>query len=211
MVGIKRGPDAEVVVHVGDGALDVVLDGLDGGIGGAEPELLVGVQAEVLRDLEDVVQTSRQALAVPAADGEIPPHGPFPARQPVHGLKTHERAKTLHVIHRKIFGHSLNGCVTFQSISRPGRNIRLLGYQGTGGPPPGGFGSLRTTTMVNLATSAEMAPMAARSGARTAPTAAGGTGILTNVLPCSSFTTMRCTLPSWIRSRTLSTRSRPRT
>src|ERR1039457_4743650 len=83
--------------------------------------------------------------------------------------------------------------------------------QGTGWPPSGGFGSLRTTTMVNLETSAEIAPIAARSGARMAPTAAIVTGISTNVLPCSSFTTMRCTLPSWIRSRTLSTRSRPRT
>src|ERR1035438_5664467 len=44
--------------------------------------------------------------------------------------------------------------------------------QGTGWPPSGGFGSLRTTTMVNLETSAEIAPIAARSGARMAPTAA---------------------------------------
>jgi hypothetical protein len=49
----------------------------------------------------------------------------------------------------------------------------------------GGFGSLRITTLVNLVTMAEIAPTAARSGARMAPTAATVTGISTKVLPCS--------------------------
>ena len=48
VAGKKARPDAAVIVHVRDDALDVMLDGLDGRLGGAEPELLVGVEAEVL-------------------------------------------------------------------------------------------------------------------------------------------------------------------
>ena len=45
--------------------------------------------------------------------------------------------------------------------------------------------------MVNFATNAEIAPSAAKTGAKTAPTAATVTGISTNVLPCSSRTMIR--------------------
>ena len=94
-------PDAAVVVHVGHHALDMMLDGLDGGLGGAEPELLVRVEAKPLGDLEDAVewQVARQTLLVPAGDGPIPPHGPFPAGEPIHGLEVHDRTEPLGVVH----------------------------------------------------------------------------------------------------------------
>ncbi len=88
VIGIERGQDAQVVVHVGDGALDVVLHGFDGGSGGGEPELLVGIEAEVLGDFEDSGEIGREAFGVPAIDGQVPPHGPLPARQAVDGLQS---------------------------------------------------------------------------------------------------------------------------
>lgn len=69
----------------------------------------------------------------------------------------------------------------------------LLATLGLGSPASGGLGSLRTTTMVNFATRAEMAPTAASKGASTTPTAATVTGISTNVCPWSSLTTIRWT------------------
>ena len=61
-------PDAPVVVHVGDDPLHVMLRRLDGRVGRAEPELLVGVEAEVLGDVEHLaeLELDRQALAMPA-------------------------------------------------------------------------------------------------------------------------------------------------
>jgi len=71
--GKELRPDAKVVVHVGDDALDVVLRGFDRRVGGAEPELLVGVEAEVraISKIRDSLELSRQALLVPAADRQI--------------------------------------------------------------------------------------------------------------------------------------------
>ena len=51
----------------------------------------------------------------------------------------------------------------------------------------GGFGSLRTTTIVNFATSAEIAPIAASSGARITPAAANGHGNLEKCVPVLVF------------------------
>ena len=56
VAGIEAWPDAMVVVHIGHPALDMMLDGLDGGLGGAEPELLVRVEAETPGDVEDSVE-----------------------------------------------------------------------------------------------------------------------------------------------------------
>ena len=47
-----------------------------------------------------------------------------------------------------------------------------------------------------LATSAEIALTAARTGASTVPITATVTGISINVFPCSSLTMIRCTFPS---------------
>ena len=70
-------------------------------------------------------------------------------------------------------------------------------------PALGGFGSARTTTTLNFATSAEIAPTAARTGASTVPITATVTGISMNVFPCSSLTMIRCTFPSLMRDFTL--------
>ena len=83
VVGKETAAEPQVIVHVRDDPLDVVLHGLDRRIGRREPELLVGVQPEVLGDLEDPVEFRRQALLLPAGDGLVPPHGPFPARQAI--------------------------------------------------------------------------------------------------------------------------------
>ena len=91
--------DPQVIVHVGDDALDVVLDSFDRRIGGAEPELLVGVVAEVLGDVEYRVQLGGQSLGPPAGDGLVPPHGPFPNRQPVYALAGHHRSKSFDMVH----------------------------------------------------------------------------------------------------------------
>src|SRR5208337_4158703 len=95
----ERGENAQVVVHVGDGALDVVLHGFDGGSGGREPELLIGIEAKILGDFEDAGEVGGEAFGVPAIDGQIPPHGPLPTRQAVDGLKVHEGAKAFNMVH----------------------------------------------------------------------------------------------------------------
>ena len=63
--------------------------------------LLVRVEAEVLVDLEDARQLGRQPFGMPALDRLVPPHGPFPARQPVDRLEVHHGAKSFDVIHRR--------------------------------------------------------------------------------------------------------------
>ena len=99
-------PDAQVVVHVGNHAFDMMLRGFDGRIRGAEPELLIGVEPEVTGNVENLAeaQLTGQALAVPPVNGLVPPHGPFPTRQPVHRLKIHDGAKSFNVIHGNLVG-----------------------------------------------------------------------------------------------------------
>ena len=101
VAGEQARAQAQVVVHVRHRALDVVLRGFDGRLGGAKPELLVGVEAELLRDLDHLaeLQVARQPFAVPAGDGLVPPHGPFPTRQAVHRLEVHDGAETFNVVH----------------------------------------------------------------------------------------------------------------
>ncbi len=101
VVGKQPRPDPQVIVHVGDDALDVVLHGLDRRIGRREPELLVGIQAEVLGDVEDRVQLGGQAFRLPAGDGLVPPHGPFPARQAIDRLEVHHGTEPFDVIHHR--------------------------------------------------------------------------------------------------------------
>src|SRR5664279_23104 len=78
-----------------------MLGGLDGWVGGAEPELLIGIQAEVLGNLKHLAALERdgQAFLMPAPDGLVPPHRPFPARQAIHRLEVHHRPKALDVVH----------------------------------------------------------------------------------------------------------------
>jgi hypothetical protein len=99
VIGIERGQHAQVVVHIGDGAFDVVLHGFDGGCRGGKPELLIGIEAKVFGDFENAGEVGGESLGVPAIDGQVPPHGPLPAGQAVDGLKIHEGAKTFDVIH----------------------------------------------------------------------------------------------------------------
>jgi len=101
VVGEEVGFHPEVVVHVRDDALDVVLGGFDGGDGGAEPELLVGIEAEEPGDFENLAgfQLAGKTFTMPARDGFVPPHRPFPARQPIHGLEVHDRPETFNVVH----------------------------------------------------------------------------------------------------------------
>jgi len=77
----------------GDGALDVVLHGLNGGSRGGEPELLVGIEAEVSGDFENAGEIGGEPFGVPAIDGQVPPHGPHPAGETVDGLEVHEARK----------------------------------------------------------------------------------------------------------------------
>ena len=100
VIGKKPPAHAEVVVHCGDDALDVVLQGVDRRVGGGKPELLVGVQPEILADVEDAFQLGRKTLPFPVGDGLVPPHGPFPARQPVDGLEIDDRLESLDVVHQ---------------------------------------------------------------------------------------------------------------
>lgn len=99
--GKEVGANAQVIVHVGDDAFDVVLGGFDGGVGGAEPELLVGIEAEVLGDVDDLAELefAREAFLVPTVNGFIPPHGPLPTGQAVDGLKVHYRAEAVNMRH----------------------------------------------------------------------------------------------------------------
>ena len=46
-----------------------------------------------------VFQLAGQALLPPALDGLVPPHGPFPARQPIDRLEVHHRTESLDVVH----------------------------------------------------------------------------------------------------------------
>jgi len=107
VIGKQCRPHAQVIIHVGDDPLHVMLHRLDRGIRGGEPELLVGVQPEILGDVEDAFQFGGQALALPAGDRLVPPHGPLPSGKPIHGLEAHQRAEALAVIHAVLHGCDL--------------------------------------------------------------------------------------------------------
>ena len=79
VVGEEVGPNLEVIVHVGDDALDVVLHGLDGRIGRGEPELLVGVEPEVLGDVEYGFQLCGQPLLSSMRRSSRPTTWPIPS------------------------------------------------------------------------------------------------------------------------------------
>ena len=68
MIGKKPRPDAEIIVHVRHDPLHVVLHRVDSRVRGAEPELLVGVQAEIAGDVENAFQRLRQSLPPPPRD-----------------------------------------------------------------------------------------------------------------------------------------------
>ena len=130
----EAGPDPEVVIHRGDDPLHVVLRGLDGGVGGAEPELLVGIEAEVAGDLKDpaVRQRGRQPFAMPPGDGLVPPHGPLPPREPVHGLEAHHGPEALDVVHRRCHRSLLNFSIRWRGCSSPGPRRRGIRDRGAG-------------------------------------------------------------------------------
>src|SRR6266545_7723636 len=99
MIGIKARQRPQVIVHVRNRSLDVMLLGSDGGTGRAEPELLVRVQAEVFVDFENVRQLAGQSLLMPAGDRFVPPHGPFPARQAIDSLSINDCPESFDVVH----------------------------------------------------------------------------------------------------------------
>jgi hypothetical protein len=51
-------------------------------------------------DSEDIaeLQPRGQAFAMPAGDGLVPPHGPFPSGQAIGRQKVHHRPKAFHMI-----------------------------------------------------------------------------------------------------------------
>ena len=120
MVGVEPRLDSEIVVHIGNDALNMVLSGFNSGLGGAEPELHVRVKAEILGYGEDIIEfeVGRQAFVMPSLDGLVPPHGPFPARQPVNRLEVHYSAKTLYMIHGEYFRRKLDSSHPFFRVRR---------------------------------------------------------------------------------------------
>jgi hypothetical protein len=90
----------QVVVHIRDNPLYMVLLGLNSRVCGAEPVLLIGIKPQVLMYLKNVFHTSRQTLAVPTLNGHVPPHGPFPYRQAINLFKIHCGSESFHMIHR---------------------------------------------------------------------------------------------------------------
>jgi len=97
----------QIVVHIGNDSLDVVLHRLDSVVRGREPELLVGIEPKVFGDIEDAFQLRSQPLSFPVGDGLVPPHGPFPTRQSVHRLEIHHAAKTFYMIHGPLTSESI--------------------------------------------------------------------------------------------------------
>jgi hypothetical protein len=82
----------------------MMLRGFNGCICRAKPELLIGIEAEVAGDFENLteMQFAGQTLAVPSGNGLVPPHSPFPTRQPIHRLEIHDGSKTFNVIHGSV-------------------------------------------------------------------------------------------------------------
>ena len=97
--GKNRGRTAQVIVHVGDDPLHVVLHGLDRRIGGREPELLVRVQAEVLGNVEDTVQAAGSPSPFHRAMVSSHHMAHSHMRQPIHRLEIHDSAKAFDMIH----------------------------------------------------------------------------------------------------------------
>ena len=71
------------------------------------------IESEETGNIENLAeaQLPGQALAVPPVNGLVPPHGPFPTRQPVHRLKIQDGAKSFNVIHGVVvvLGMSIDG------------------------------------------------------------------------------------------------------
>ena len=63
-------PDAQVVVHVGNHAFDMMLRGFDGRIRGAEPELLIGVEPEVTGNVENLAEAQLPGAGPRRATGQ---------------------------------------------------------------------------------------------------------------------------------------------
>jgi len=72
-----------------------------GGIGRAEPELLIRIEAEIFGDLDDLAELefARQSFLAPAVDGQVPPHRPLPDWKTINRLKIHYGAESFNVIH----------------------------------------------------------------------------------------------------------------
>ena len=101
MIREEIGENAQVIIHAAHHTLGVVLRGRDGRLRGAEPELLIRIEAEILGDLEDlaVLEFTRQAFTMPARNGFVPPHCPLPNRQTIPWLELHHRPKPFDMIH----------------------------------------------------------------------------------------------------------------
>ena len=93
------GQKAFIVIHPRNPAVHMVLHRGDGRLVGTEPELFVGVKAEIFRYFEHIIQLFWKPLAFPAFNGLVPPHGPFNHGQAVDRLVIHDRAKTFRMIH----------------------------------------------------------------------------------------------------------------
>ena len=79
VIGEELRPQPQVIVHVRDDPLDVMLHGLDRRVGGREPELLVGIEAEILGDVEDGVQLGRAGPPASSGQSSCPTTWPIPS------------------------------------------------------------------------------------------------------------------------------------